>query len=169
MLSPDPGDGKTYLVANLAIAFSQLGERTLVIDADVRTPRLHRLFNVPGEPGLSKVLAGHASVGEAVRAVARLPCLHVLPGGGVPPNPLELLQRRSFTGLLHDMVDSFEHVLIDTPAASRGADCRVIASRCGGVIVLARRNRTRFEALEGLLASLSRGPAAVAGVVMNDH
>jgi receptor protein-tyrosine kinase len=169
VVSPDSGDGKTYLVANLAIAFSQLGERTLLIDGDVRTPRLHRLFNVPVGPGLSKVLAGHASAGEAVHPVAPLPCLHVLSAGGAPPNPLELLQRRTLTGLLHDMLESFEHVLIDTPAASRGADCRVIASRCGGVIVVARRDRTRFDAVEGLLGSLSRGPASVAGVVMNNH
>jgi Mrp family chromosome partitioning ATPase len=104
-----------------------------------------------------------------VHPVAPLPCLHVLSAGGAPPNPLELLQRRTLTGLLHDMLESFEHVLIDTPAASRGADCRVIASRCGGVIVVARRDRTRFDAVEGLLGSLSRGPASVAGVVMNNH
>ena len=169
VVSPDVGDGKTYLAANLAVAFSQLGERTLLIDADIRTPRQHRLLGVQQGAGLSSVLAGFAQASRAVHAVPGLPNLCLLPGGAVPPNPLELLQRPAFALLIHEMLQKFAHVVLDTPAATRGADSRVIASRCSAVLVVARRGRSRMAPLEGLVAALSRGSAKIAGVVMNEH
>jgi chain length determinant protein tyrosine kinase EpsG len=169
VVSPDVGDGKTYLAANLAVAFSQLGERTLLIDADIRTPRQHRLLGVEHSAGLSSVLAGFVEPGRAVQPVSGLPGLYLLPAGGVPPNPLELLQRPAFGVLVREMVQKFEHVVLDTPAAIRGADARVVAARCGAAIAVARRGRSRMDALEGLLAALARGPARIAGVVMNEH
>lgn len=169
VVSPDVGDGKTYLAANLAAAFSQLGERTLLIDADIRTPRQHRLLGVEHASGLSSVLAGFAEASRVVQPVSGLPGLYLLPAGGVPPNPLELLQRPAFGALVREMLQKFEHVVLDTPAAIRGADSRVIAARCGAAIAVARRGRSRMDALEGLLAALARGPARIAGVVMNEH
>lgn len=169
VVSPDVRDGKTYLAANLAVAFSQLGERTLLIDADIRTPRQHRLLGVEQGAGLSSALAGFAQASRAVRAVPGLPNLHLLPAGAVPPNPIELLQRPAFAALVQEMLQKFAHVVLDTPAASRGADPRVIAARCGAALVVARRGRSRMAPLEGLVAALSRGPARIAGVVMNEH
>jgi chain length determinant protein tyrosine kinase EpsG len=169
IVSPDAGDGKTYLAANLAVAFSQLGGRTLLIDADIRTPRQHRLLGVEHGAGLSSVLAGLAEVSGAVHPVPGLPSLYLLPTGAVPPNPLELLQRPAFGVLVREMLQKFEHVVVDTPAAIRGADPRVIAAHCGAALVVARRGRSRMAPLEGLVAALSRGSASVAGVVMNEH
>jgi chain length determinant protein tyrosine kinase EpsG len=169
VLSPDVGDGKTYLAANLAVAFSQLGERTLLIDADIRTPRQHRLLGVQHGAGLSSVLAGLAEVSGAVYPVSGLPSLYLMPAGAVPPNPLELLQRPAFATLVREMLQKFEHVVLDTPAAIRGADPRFIAARCGGALVVARKGRSSMAALEGLLAALGRGPALIAGVVVNEY
>jgi protein-tyrosine kinase len=168
VISADAGDGKTYLAANLAVAFSQLGERTLLIDADIRTPRQHRLFGVDGS-GLSSVLAGFAEANGAVRPVSGLAGLYVLPAGAVPPNPLELLQRRPFRRLMREMQQNFTHIIVDTPAAIRGADSRVIAAECGAALVVGRKGRSRMLPLEGLLASLARGCVSIAGVVMNEH
>ena len=170
VVSPSPGDGKTYLAANLAVSFSQLGERTLLIDADVRTPRQHALLDVKHNgTGLSNVLAGFSKASELVHPVPGLPNLFLAPAGAMPPNPLELLQRPRFTSLVREMVEEFDHVVVDTPAASRGADSRIIAARCGTTLVVARRGRSRMDALEGLLGALARGPARIAGVVMNEH
>lgn len=169
VVSPDVGDGKTYLAANLAIAFSQLSERTLLIDGDVRTPRLHRLFDVEHAVGLSSALAGHADAAGAVQPVPDLPHLYVMPCGAVPPNPLELLQRPTLQKLMREMVQRYDHVVVDTPAAVRGADARVIAARSGATLVVARKGRSRMDALEGLLGALERGPAKIAGVLMNEH
>lgn len=169
VVSPDIGDGKTYLAANLAVAFSQLGERTLLIDGDIRTPRLHRLLRVDPSAGLTNVLAGLADASDLVYPVAGLPDLYLLAAGTVPPNPLELLQRPAFGALVRDVLERFDHVIVDTPAAIRGADSRVIAARCGAALVVARPDRSAMGPLEGFVASLERGPARIAGVVLNEH
>jgi protein-tyrosine kinase len=101
--------------------------------------------------------------------VPDLPGLCLLPAGAVPPNPLELLQRPAFGLLLREMLKRFKHVIVDTPAAIRGADARVIAAECGATLVVGRTGRSGMAPLEGLVASLARGRAYVAGVVMNEH
>lgn len=167
VVSCDPGDGKSFFAANMAIAFSQLGGRTLVIDADMRTPRQHELFRVPNEAGLSNVLSNRSDSNLMYR-VPELPSLYVMPVGTVPPNPLELLQRPSFGLLMQELMGKFDHIVVDTPAASSGADARVIASRCGAALLLGRRGRTRMRAIEPLLHAL-QGVTRVAGVTMNDY
>lgn len=170
VVSPDIGDGKTYLAANLAVSFSQLGESTLLIDADIHTPRQHTLLAVPPDDiGLSGVLAGFASAEDLVRQVPGLPNLHLAPAGAVPPNPLELLQRPAFAQLMRHFIEQFDHVVVDSPAAVRGADSRIIAARAGAALVVARQARSRMTPLEGLLDALSRGPGRIAGVVLNEH
>lgn len=167
VVSCDPGDGKSFFAANMAIAFSQLGGRTLVIDADMRTPRQHELFRVPNEAGLSNVLSNRSDSNLMYR-VPELPSLYVMPVGTVPPNPLELLQRPSFGLLMQELMGKFDHIVVDTPAASSGADARVIASRCGAALLLGRRGRTRMRSIEPLLHAL-QGVTRVAGVTMNDY
>lgn len=170
VLSTDVGDGKTYLAANLAVSLSQLGERTLLVDADIHTPRQHKLFGVEKNGvGLSGVLAGLSHASALVHEVRGLPNLCLAPAGAVPPNALELLQRPVFGQVVRGFLDEFAHVVVDTPAGTRGADARVIAARCGAALVVARKGRSRMAPLEGLLGSLSRGPARIAGVVMNEH
>lgn len=169
VVSPDAGDGKTYLAANLAIAFSQLAERTLLIDADIRAPRQHRLLGTENGAGLTSVLAGFTEAGAAVRPVPGLPELFLLPAGPLPPNPLELLQRPALGALMHEMLQKFEHLVLDTTAAVRGADSRLVAAGCGASLVVARRRRTRMAPLEGLLQALGRANVEIVGVVMNEH
>lgn len=169
VLSPEVGDGKTYLAANLAVAFSQLSERTLLIDADIRTPRLHRLLHVGYCAGLSSVLTGVAGAGESIHPAPGLPNLYLMPAGAVPPNPLELLQRPALGALVREMLLRFQHIVVDTPAAVRGADPRAIAARSGAALIIARKDRSRMAALEALVGAVRRGPARIAGVVMNEH
>ncbi len=169
VLSPDAGDGRTYLAANTAAAFSQLGARTLLIDADMRNPRQHELFGMgKGVSGLSKILAGRAEI-SVTQPIRNLPSLYLLPVGVVPPNPQELAQRPTFDLLVKEMLGRFDHVVVDTPAASQGADCRVIAAACGAALVIGRTGLTRMDAMSALLKALSKGPNQVAGVVMNEH
>lgn len=169
VLSAQAGDGRSYVAANLAAAFSQLGARTLLIDADLRGARLDRLLGVPGRAGLSNVLAGFAQHEEAVHGVSRLDNLWLMPAGPLPPNPAELLQRPAFEALVSAMREKFEHVVIDTAPASRGADGRIVAARCTASILVARRHATRMDALARLVEALERGPARLAGVVMNER
>ena len=168
VLSPNVGDGKTFFAANLAIAFSQVGARTLLIDADMRTPRLHQMFAVSNESGLSSILAGRSEV-NAIHQVQALPSLFVLPVGTVPPNPLELLQRPAFALLLRELLGKYDHLVIDTPASTHGADSRIVAAKAGIAMVIARRGRSPMKAINALVNEVTRGPAKFAGVVVNDH
>ena len=168
VVSPNVADGKTYLAANMAVAFSQLGGRTLLVDADMRTPRQQEVFGIgiPGV-GLSSVLTGRAGK-SVIRCVRGLPNLYVLPVGTIPPNPLELVQRPAFELLIREMLNKFDHVVVDTPAAAHGADARVIAAKCGAVLAIGRKGHTRMKAMNNLIAALGKGPAVLAGVIMNE-
>lgn len=169
VVSADVGDGKTFVAANLAVAFSQLPGHTLLIDADMRSPRLHKVFGLDsGAAGLSGILSGRSEA-SVIRPVSELPNLSVLPVGAVPPNPLELLQRAAFGLLLDELTGKFDHVLVDTPAAAHGSDARVIAAACGLTLVVGRKNHTHTAALQSLMDHLTRGPATVAGILMNDY
>ncbi len=168
LLSPNVGDGKSFFAANLAIVFSQLGAKTLLIDADMRTPRQHTLFGVGNERGLSSVLSGRAEA-NVVRPVADLPSLFVMPVGAMPPNPLELLQRPAFSLLVQELLLKFDHVIVDTPASTHGADSRVLAAKCGAAMVIARRNVSQMKTVHSLVSEVVRGSAQFAGVVVNEH
>jgi chain length determinant protein tyrosine kinase EpsG len=169
VLSPNVGDGKTFVAANLAAAFSQLDGRTLLIDADMRTPRLQDVFSLgPSLSGLSSILSGRADA-DVIRQVPGMPNLFVLPAGAVPPNPLELVQHPAFGMLIRELLGKFDHVVVDTPAMSHGADSRVIAARCGAALVVGRRGHSRMDAVSKLTDALSHGPAKLAGIILNDH
>ena len=161
------GEGRSYFAANLAIVFSQLGERTLLIDADLRTPRQHELFGLENKTGLSSMLAGRAG-DDAIVPVTAFSSLDVLPAGPVPPNPLELLNRRSFGEILAKACANYEVVLLDTPAQCSGADSSMIAVAAGAALIIARNNQTRVAAFSEMARSLSRSGVAVVGSVLND-
>jgi protein-tyrosine kinase len=167
VVSPASGDGKTFFTANLAVALAQAGGRTLLVDADLRGPRQHEVFNLENTAGLSSVLAGRVD-SQVVQQVAGIPSLFVMPVGVTPPNPLELIDRPAFSMLMRELVLKFDHVIVDTPAAVYGADAHVIAARCGAVLVVARKNESRVGALQQLVSTLSQSPARVAGVIMNE-
>src|SRR5688500_894406 len=116
-----PREGRSFIAANLAVVFSQLGQRTLLIDADFRSPRQQSIFNVPDRFGLSSALSGRADL-SAASPVPGLTGLSVLPAGPIPPNPLELLSRGSFAALLARAQAEYDVVLIDTPPATEYTD-----------------------------------------------
>jgi len=156
------------VAANLAASFAQLGGRTLLIEADLRTPRLHRLLEIGEAEGLSRMLGSHADM-PLVHPVAQVPGLYFVPAGAVPPNPLELLQGPRFSLLLYDVLCSFDHVVVDTPADSMGADGRLVAAKAGCALVIGRQDRTPVSALQALLSRIGNGSTEITGVVMNRH
>lgn len=166
IVSTRPGDGRSFAAANLAVAFSQWGRKTLLIDADLRAPRQHRIFNVPNQVGLSAVLSGRANV-DAIEPVHYFSNLSVLCAGALPPNPLELLGRSEFTRLLDDAQDRYDVILVDTPAAVRGADAQVVASLVGGALLVARQDASRVEDLQELIDRIGSSGAQVIGAALN--
>ncbi|MCW7537310.1 polysaccharide biosynthesis tyrosine autokinase [Aquabacterium sp. A7-Y] len=168
IVSPDSGDGKTFFAANLAVVLSQLGGRTLLVDADLRGPRQHEVFELDTSSGLSGILSGRAET-NVIKHVPNLPSLFVLPVGITPPNPLELVERPAFGLLIRELLNKFDHVIVDTPAAVFGSDATVIAAKCGAALVVARQGKSKVNRLQDLVATLSGSPAKLAGVIMNEH
>ena len=166
--SPDAGEGRSYVAANLAIVFSQLGARTLLMDADLRNPRQARIFGLPTSLGLSTMLSGRMEH-KAIFPVAGLARLSVLPAGPLPPNPQELLSRPVFAALVKDLQSLYDVVIIDTPPARAYADAQSITFRAGDALVVARKNHTSVEATSRVIRDLAGTGARVVGTVINDY
>lgn len=162
------GEGRSFVAANLAVLFAQLGRRTLLIDADLRRPRQHALFRLERPVGLSSLLAERVDQ-EALAPLPEVAGLTLLPAGPVPPNPQELLCRPRFGEWLERMRGMFEVVLIDSPAYATAADVQVIAARAGAALLVGRPDATALAPMERLLAALDHGRAAVVGAVLNPH
>jgi len=167
IVSAAPKEGRSYIAANLAIVFSQLGERTLLIDADMRTPRQQHLFNLGAGPGLSDMLAGRAGA-EAVIGISALQDLSVLPAGALPPNPQELLGRQEFARLLQSLGEDFSVIIIDTPAASRCADAHTVAVRTGAALIVARQHASSVPQMAAFTKGLREFGVTLVGSVLND-
>jgi chain length determinant protein tyrosine kinase EpsG len=166
IVSPGSGEGRSYVAANLAVVFAQLGERTLLIDADLRKPRQHRIFGVPDRIGLSAVLSGRADR-SALLPVPGFGALTLLPAGALPPNPQELLSRQALPALLHELRGEFDVILFDTPPAKLYADAQSVAFRASSVMVLARKDRTRLADTAGVIRQLTDTGARIIGSVFN--
>ena len=167
IMSPGNKEGRSFIAANLAIVFSQLGERTLLIDADLRAPGQHELFKLGANAGLSGILAGRIGA-EAVVRIPSLLGLSVLPAGAVPPNPQELLGRPGFAELLRSLISNFDIVIIDTPAANEYAEAQIIASRAGAALMIARKNMSSMPEIVQVTRSLQQTGTTVVGSVLND-
>jgi protein-tyrosine kinase len=166
ILGMDRGDGRSYLAANLAVVFSQLGEHTLLVDADMRHARQHEMFGLPGAVGLSTILSGRAGP-EAIQRIPSFVALSVLPAGPLPPNPQELLNRTTFGQLLDDWGKHFDVVIFDTCAASVAADAQVVAAKAKGALVVTRMHKTKVSEARVLCEELAATGVSVVGTVVN--
>jgi protein-tyrosine kinase len=164
----ESGDGRSFLAANLAVVFSQQHQRTLLIDADMRAPRQHQLFGLDNRTGLSAILAGLADV-EAIQRVPSLVDLSVLTAGALPPNPSELLGLPAFGHLLRELADSYDVILIDTPASDTYSDTQLIASRAGAAVVVTRQDHSQVKKLRGLISILNDARVHLVGTVLNEN
>jgi protein-tyrosine kinase len=165
--SPESGEGRSYVAANLAIAFSQLGARTLLVDADMRNSRQHRIFGLPEMQGLSTLLSGRSDH-KSTYPVPGMSKLSVLPAGPLPPNPQELLSRPIFASFMRDLQQVYDVMIIDTPPARHYADTQSITFRAGDALVVARKNHTSVASTQKTIRELAATGARVVGTVVND-
>lgn len=169
VVSPGDDEGRSYVAANLAVLFSQLGERTLLIDADFRNPSQHKIFNLEDRIGLSSVLAGRTHQADATMAIAGFQNLMVLPAGALPPNPLELLSRPVLPALLKQYLSDVDVIIIDTPPALRYSDANTVGFNARNAIVLTRKDHTRVSESSQVIRELGNGGTQVIGTVMNAY
>jgi len=148
--------------------FSQLGQRTLLIDADFRAPRQQTIFNVSDRYGLSSALSGRSDL-SAASPVAGLTGLAVLPAGPLPPNPLELLSRAGFGALLAKAQSEYDVVILDTPPTTEYADAPAIAFRTGDALLISRKDHSRIADTERAMRELSDASARIVGTLMNAY
>lgn len=170
VVSPGRGDGRSFVSANLAIVFAQQGQRTLLIDGDLRASSSqgqHALFKLGKGAGLSGILADRANL-EAALPVPGLPYLSVLPSGAMPPNPQELLGRPSFDQLLLSAGEKFDVIILDTPCGNDYADAEIIASRTGAALMVARKNKSLVPQATQMARRLQDCGVALVGSVLND-
>jgi len=169
IISAERRDGRSFIAANLAVTFSQLGQRTLLVDADMRNPVQHALFGLGNAVGLSAVLGGRSDPEAAIHSILGLPDLSLMPAGAPPPNPLELLARPQFPRLLKDLVRGFDVVLFDSPPASEHPDAQAVAVRAGAALIVVRKNATRSWSVRGVSEKMTHASATVLGSVLNDY
>ncbi len=166
IVSPRSNEGRTYVAANLAVVFSQLGERTLLIDADLRNSRVAEIFGMKDALGLSSILAGREDT-RVVQPVSGIDRLSVLPAGIVPPNPQELLERSGFNELLQYLASEFDVILIDTPPGMEHADAHTVAAVAGAAVMVTRQHHTRLEEARALREKLRGTRAEIVGSVLS--
>ena len=164
--STGPGEGKTLVAANLAMALAQAGQRVLLIDADMRKPRVHTVFDKPQEPGLSNVLVGNAKSSDSVHMTA-VPGLWVMPAGLDPPNPAELLGSKRFKEFMESLSAQFDWVMVDTPPVMAVTDSSVVAHLATGVVFVVGAEMTSRQAAQRAIEQLEHARAKFIGAVLN--
>lgn len=163
--SPNSGEGKSTTAANMAIAFSQLGEKVLLIDADMRRASLHKKLKTNNGDGLSNVLAGMAKAEDCVQKINDN--LFFLPSGRIPPNPSELLGNASFEKLIKSLSPSYNCVIIDTPPMNVLSDVLIVAPHTAGIVLVVRDGQTQNDDIKRVIDSSRFANIKILGAVIN--
>jgi receptor protein-tyrosine kinase len=165
LLSPRAGEGRSLLAAELAISLAQSGQPTLLIDADMRHPRQHRLFGAGDSPGLSDAL--RSGTAPQLHAVQGVPQLSLLLAGNPPVNPGELLFAGGFPALMRDWRNRYRFVVVDTPPFMLFPDAMVIANCASQSLALCRARHTPYGEMQEMLRRLALSRASVLGAILN--
>jgi capsular exopolysaccharide synthesis family protein len=164
--SSAPAEGKTMVACLLATTMAQAGQRVLLIDCDLRRPRVHRVFGLTNDIGISSAVLEPGTIGASIRST-QVPNLSVLTAGPLPPNPAELLQSELFSKVLDGLMQNYDRVIIDSPPVVPVTDAAVLSTRCDGAVLVVRASKTTKELARRGARSLSDVGGRVLGVVLN--
>lgn len=162
-----PREGKTTSAISLAIAIAQSGKKVLLIDTDLRRPRLHKAFKMRPPVGITSVLVNDVSIEDAV-IDTEVPNLQLLPCGPIPPNPSELLHSQRFADLLQELRKRYDRIVFDTPPISAVTDALIISTHVDAAVLVVRWRTTLRVRARAILSQLRGLNAHIAGVIMND-
>ncbi|RMD81285.1 MAG: polysaccharide biosynthesis tyrosine autokinase [Candidatus Dadabacteria bacterium] len=165
--SAKPGEGKTCIAINLAAALAQMGRRVVVVDCDLRRPRVHKALGLSQSPGVTNFLTGNVTIREVIRDSGQVG-LDVVTAGPIPPNPVDLLDSVRMGELIRELEERYDHIVVDTPPALGFADVPVLSNRLGGACLLVTQagdtsRRVARQACEYLIRMQSK----LLGVVLN--
>ncbi|MDR1989809.1 MAG: polysaccharide biosynthesis tyrosine autokinase [Acidobacteriaceae bacterium] len=164
--SATPGEGKSVVAANLAIALAQTGQRVLLIDADMRRPRVHEIFHIEQEPGLSNVITGNAKTADAIRH-SRVDGLSLLSSGHIPPNPAELLGSKRYVDFMASLTEHFDWAIIDTPPVLAVTDSAVAGRHASGVMFVVASDKVSRQAAKDALTQIESAGVHIIGTILN--
>lgn len=164
--SGGPREGKTTTVIDMGIVMAQSGASVVLIDTDMRRPRLHKAFGVPGEVGLSSLILGEASIDDALKTT-EVPGLSILPCGPIPPNPAELLHTERFEAILSELGERFDRIILDSPPLGAVADAKVLSVITDGTLLVAKSHQTTKDMLAQAAGAILDVNGRILGVVLN--
>ena len=166
--SPGPGDGKSTMIGNLAIALAQAGHRVLIIDADLRRPSVHRKFEyLNREPGLSNYLSNREQDFASITQATRLEGVSIVTGGPIPPNPAELLGSPRMSQLLAEATESADITLVDSPPVLAVSDSSILATQVDGAVITVDGLHTRWSSMHATVGALTAAKVQIVGVIIN--
>jgi capsular exopolysaccharide synthesis family protein len=164
--SPNPAEGKTTTVINTAISLSQTGAKVIIVDSDLRKPRVHKVFNEDNGVGLSNFLSGHTGL-ESIIKNTEIPNLYYIPAGPIPPNPSELIGSNLFKNMVDSLGEQFDHIVFDSPPVLGFADSIILSTIVDGIIIVALGGKTPRETLQRAKEVLYQVNGKILGVVIN--
>lgn len=156
------GEGKSTATSNLAISFSKMGKKVLLIDCDLRRPNVHNLLKLDNSVGLSEVVGKFKTFKEAVHSDV-LPCLDILTSGSIPPNPSELLASSSFDALINTIRNDYEYIIIDSPPIGVVTDTLLLKDYIGGYVVVVREKVTTHGDIEKTIQNINLAGSKILG------
>lgn len=165
--SPGPSEGKSTVSSNFAIALAQAGSKVLIVDSDLRKPRIHKLFAIPNNVGLTNILAENMPWKDHIAQVGDMPNLNVMTSGPIPPNPSEILGSEKMRNLVSELKESFDFVILDTPPVGVVTDPAIVASYADGTILVVSSGNVEVEAAKMAKELLQNVKANILGVVLN--
>jgi capsular exopolysaccharide synthesis family protein len=162
-----PKEGKSVTVSNLSVAFAQLGERVLIVDTDLRRPRLHQIFEIAKQEGLSNYLTGSVAMKEAIQKT-NIENIFLMPSGPIPPNPSELLNSKKMKHLIEETKESFDYIFFDTPPVLAVIDPLIISSMTDATMFVIKAGKTARKPFLNAIGELKRAKANILGVLFNE-
>lgn len=163
--SSNAGEGKSTTALNIAIAFSQLGSKTLLVDCDLRKPTVHKKLHINADKGITNVLVGFADFDEAVYSVN--PNFDVFTAGSTPPNPSELLAGEAFDAFLKQAESKYDYIIIDTPPVNVVSDALTVGQKTAGILLVVRDRITYLDDIKSAVSSIEFANIRILGTVLN--
>lgn len=164
--SSGPSEGKSTTAANLGVAFAQSGKSVIIVDADLRKPTQHKMWEIENMQGLTNILLGDADIADTARRIA-LPNLQVITTGPIPPNPAELLGSQRMSQLLQKLKEYADLIIIDTPPIVAVTDAALLAPQVDGVVLVVAAGQAKIEYAQRAKKMLINGKARILGTILN--
>lgn len=164
--SPEPNDGKSTTSSNLAVVLAQQGKQVLLVDADLRKPTIHYVFNVSNRDGLTNILMKEINLVEAI-IKTHVPNLEVITSGSIPHNPSELLNSIAMEQVLEELAEIYDYIIFDTPPILLVTDSQIMANKCDGVVMVVASRKSKKDRALKAKDLLEKAKAKLLGVVVN--